>query len=235
MFEFEQVTAKTESTLDSFGSGAKCGKVYYEKVKPNPNKMQTVVEMNLRRQSNTPGPMHYDTAAAFAASHHRAPSPLVFRAQKEVVNACLLRKRYFEEKAEAAREEHDDQRDASDSLLRKRVPSVFISDAKPPINRNYSKQSFSSGDEKSSIRMSAVKEILQAEDLWDSDDDRFGAELGKVDESATAPAVYSVSYSQVETRPRDSVAMAKGVATKQAFEQMLVSKPGVAKAMAEKR
>jgi hypothetical protein len=217
--EFENPSVKAADR--PFGADAKLGKVYYEKVKFDTNKVETLIQRKLL-QLATPGPMHYDTSEAYNSTRYRAPAPTVYREENHSLHAGLLRKRYFEEKAEIARDEHDDLREASDAAIRPRISSVVIADEKPVRRKE-------SADDKKDLRISAVKEMLESEGLWNSDDD------AEIDRSTDRRSVLNVSYSQVESQPRSAVAMSRCGEDHQTINEFLSSKPGVAKAIAEKR
>eukprot|EP01041_Mallomonas_annulata_P003189 gene3189-6290_t len=81
-----------------------------------------------------PGPGYYDTESA-ETFLRQSTSSAIIRQSEPKATPQMKRRKYFEDKAKDAREEHDDMREASDSLLKPRTPSIVIaSDKKVGVN-----------------------------------------------------------------------------------------------------
>jgi hypothetical protein len=113
-----------------FGEDAKLGKVYFEETKVAPGKLDVLIKRQMSK-SSTPGPGYYDTTIGFNSTRAKRGVAVQYRDPNETPNTHLARKRYFEEKASLAREEHDDLQDASDAFLRPHISSAKIVESKP--------------------------------------------------------------------------------------------------------
>lgn len=161
----------------------------------------------MSNHSNRPdGPLSTGTRSQKSAT-------VKYRAPDKEPNIHLARKRYFEEKASLAREEHDDLRDVSDALIRPRIPSAKMVAAR---------QRTPKADAKSS-RIAYIEDLLAAEDIFTHTD------------FEPAPVQRSINYSQVERGAKVQVAMGKESASRAAVKKMIADKPGVAKALIDKR
>jgi len=83
------------------------------------------------RKGLTPGPGDYEVAEAEKIIRKATPNSIPFDrlhadAAAKKLTPQLQRKKYWEEKAQDLRQEHDDLREASDALTRPRVPTVRI-------------------------------------------------------------------------------------------------------------
>lgn len=107
------------------------GNVAGGKFTPGPSsaarKARRIASSSGLSRAHAPGPGHYDVGSAESVVRQKVPGfSNVFKSSDadKKLTPQLQRKRYWEEKARDLREEHDDMKDASDSIVKSRTPVV---------------------------------------------------------------------------------------------------------------
>lgn len=119
---------------DEFGLNAVLGKVYYEKFEFAIEKRDRILQIKLNK-SIRPGPMQYNSTQSFNYTRRKSSKNVpLFTSSHNAHNKCLAKKRYFEEKARDARDEHDDLKLASYNLVEPKIYSPYIADSKSVKN-----------------------------------------------------------------------------------------------------
>jgi hypothetical protein len=151
------------------------------------------------------GPGYYHAELSADKLRTKSPSAIIPRPKPEdEVSIHLQRRRYYEEKAADAREYHDNQAEADDSILHPRTPTAVL----------YNKVSVVSSDAK-------LKQIHQRR------------EAERIEEEANRNT-YDVNLDLVERRSVVMVNMVAESQSRESMKKMLASKPGVIEAIYEK-
>ena len=198
----------------SFGADVVGGRIYHNPMKPlkDPNV--------LIAKGSTIGPGEYNPENADKLIRKSQPRTIAFHLQQCFTSQSKRtpqqeRRKYWEDKANEAREEHDDLKVTSDKLIRPRIISTNIqSDAK--INTGCSGYG---KDEKGS----KVDCVLKSRRLQEKQYNCGG--VGQ----------YHINYNATEINSHNVVSMSQQVAAQKSTIAMISKRPGVARAIAERK